>query len=213
MCVGADGPAEGCHTGAVNSPAAPPRFPPLAKLNWAGRLLARLGWRLDLPPPPGPKVLVVFYPHTSNWDFPLGLLARFACGWPVHWVGKHTLFRWPLGALMRRLGGIPIDRAAPGGFIDAIVAEFGRRDRLMVAMAPEGTRRFVPALKSGFYRIALAAQVPIGLAYFDYRSRTIGIAGYFVPSGEREADLEIMRAAYAGKRGCRPDQAGVIGFG
>lgn len=157
-------------------------------------------------------MLVVLYPHTSNWDFPLGLLARFAARWPIRWVGKHTLFRGPFNWLMRALGGIPIDRGAPGGFIEGMVAEFRRRDHLMVAMAPEGTRGHVDGLKSGFYRIALAAGIPIGMGYIDYPSRTIGIAGYFVPSGDREADLGLMRAAYAGKRGYHPALAGPIRF-
>ena len=187
-------------------------FPPPDPRHWAARLLRALGWTLELAPVPAARVMVAVYPHTSNWDFPLGLLVRFACRWPIHWVGKAAIFAGPWRGLMRRLGGIPVDRSAAEGFAEALAGEFARRDHLMVAIAPEGTRRHVDALKSGFYRIALAAKVPIGLGYIDYGQRRIGIGGYFMPSGDAAADLALMRRFYADKRGRHPAQAGNIGF-
>jgi hypothetical protein len=102
------------------------------------RMLRACGWTLRFVPPPTPKSVVIFYPHTSNWDFPIGLLARNATGLRVSWVGKHTLFRWPLAGLMRRLGGIPIDRSARAGLVEALTAEFAQRESFHVATRPRG---------------------------------------------------------------------------
>lgn len=177
---------------------------------WAGWLLARLGWRLEFAQPPGPHLLVVVYPHTSNWDFPLGILARFASGWPIHWIGKHTLFRGPVGRLFSSWGGIPINRTQPGGFIEGMVEAFATRPGLIVAIAPEGTRGHVSCWKSGFYRIALAAGVPVGLGFIDYSRRRMGIAGYVALSGDSTADMARIREAYSGMVGLRPEHAGEI---
>lgn len=175
-------------------------------------LLRLLGWRIVLVPPPSAKTVVIGYPHTSNWDFPLAMLWRFATGFPFHWVAKKEMFENPLGGLFRRWGGVPLDRAHPGGFIDQICDEFRRRDRLHLVIAPEGTRRKTAHWKSGFYRLALAAGVPLGLAFIDYGTKTLGIGGWITLSGERAADLERIRAFYADKRGHRPQQAGDIRF-
>lgn len=177
---------------------------------WAAWMLARLGWRMSFAAPPGPRVLVVVYPHTSNWDFPLGILARFASGWPIHWIGKHSMFRGPLRPLFLGWGGIPIDRSRPGGFIEGMVEAFSSRPVMIVAIAPEGTRSHVNCWKSGFYRIALAAGVPVGLGFIDYASRSMGILEYIKLSGDSAADMARIRAAYAGKGGLRPEHAGQI---
>lgn len=180
---------------------------------WARWLLVRLGWQLAFAVPPGPRVLVVVYPHTSNWDFPLGILARFATGWPIHWIGKHSLFRGPLGTLFRNWGGIPIDRSQPGGFIEGMVEAFSSRPVCIVAIAPEGTRGHVSCWKSGFYRIALAAGVPVGLGFIDYARRRIGILDYVSLTGDAGADMARIREAYAGVVGLRPEHAGEIRLG
>ncbi len=177
-----------------------------------GLLLRLLGWRIVLVPPPSPKAVIIGYPHTSNWDFPVAMLWRFATGFPLFWVAKKEMFANPLGGLFRRWGGIPLDRAHPGGFLEQMRDEFARRDSFHLAIAPEGTRRKTAHWKSGFYRLAVAAGVPLGLAFLDYGTKTLGIGDWIVLSGDREADLERIRAFYAGKRGCRPEQAGDIRF-
>lgn len=179
----------------------------------ARRLLQAFGWKLVYVPPPVPKAVVIFYPHTSNWDFPLGLLARAAVDLDVHWVGKHTLFRGPLGPLMRALGGIAVDRSAPRGLIEQLRHEFESRESFYVAIAPEGTRSRGTHWKSGFYRLALAAGVPVGLGFFDYRRREIGVLDWLPMTGDARADLERIAAAYAGRQGRHPEQATPIGFG
>lgn len=174
--------------------------------------LAAFGWTFHLTPPPGPKAVVIFYPHTSNWDFPLGILARASSGLPLYWVGKHTLFRGPLGPLFRRLGGLPVDRKASVGMVDQLRAHFDAHDSFFLAIAPEGTRSRVEHWKTGFYQIARAAQVPVGLGYIDYGRREIGIDTWLELSGDMPADLARIEDAYRDKRALHPDQASPIRF-
>ena len=188
---------------------APPRNPLRRLCLW---MLKALGWRTVLAPFPGPKGVVVVYPHTSNWDFVLGMLYRLGHGVAVHWLGKDSLFRWPFGGLLKRLGGIPVDRRAPRGAIRAIADEFARREFMWLALAPEGTRAHTDHWKSGFYQIALAADVPCALGYIDYPRRTLGIDASLRFTGDVEADLDRIRAFYADKKGLRPDQASDIRF-
>lgn len=186
---------------------------PTAAQRWAGRILALAGWRADVAWPPAPRGVIVVYPHTSNWDFAFGYLARLAAGLPVSWMGKDTLFRWPVAGLLRRLGGIPVNRREPGDLIDRLAAELASRDWMWLAIAPEGTRARTDHWKSGFHRLALAAGVPVGLAFIDYRRRVVGMNAFVTLTGDREADLAAIRAAYAGKAaGKHPDQAGEIRF-
>ncbi|GAA5174395.1 lysophospholipid acyltransferase family protein [Niveibacterium umoris] len=184
-------------------PAARPR-------RWALALLRMVGWRIDLPPPSDPKVLLIVYPHTSNWDFPIGLLARWASGWPVRWLGKHTIFVGPFDRLLRSWGGIPVNRSAAGGFIDALAADIRNRDALILAMAPEGTRRRLDYWKSGFLRLAHAADMVLGLAYIDFATRTLGIREYIRLSGDEAADMARIARAYEGVVGHRPELASPI---
>lgn len=175
-------------------------------------LLKLFGWNVAYVPPQAPKAVVIFYPHTSNWDFVIGLLARSAIQLPVRFAGKDSLFRRPFGALFRRLGGIPVNRRASTGFVAQLTAEFERRQSFYLAIAPEGTRRATDRLRSGFYRLALAARVPLGLAFIDYPRREIGIVEYLDLSGDPEADLVRIAGVYAGRRGKYPDQHGRIAF-
>ena len=131
-------------------------------------ILRSLGWTSLLVPLPGPQGIVVVYPHTSNWDFIIGVLYKIGVSLRVRWVGKHTLFRWPLRRLFLRLGGVPIRRNQRSGFVDAVLAEFARGEPMWLAVTPEGTRSRTSSWKSGFYRIALAADLPVGLGYIDY---------------------------------------------
>lgn len=175
-------------------------------------LLRLLGWQLVFEPPPSPRTVVIGYPHTSNWDFPVAMLWRFATGFPMRWVAKREMFANPLGGLFQRWGGIPLDRSAPGGFIEQMAGEFTRQQSFHLAIAPEGTRRHTDHWKSGFYRLAMAAGVPVGLGFIDHGRKTLGIGRWITLSGDREADLALIREFYAGKTGYRPDQAGTICF-
>lgn len=194
-------------------PTSPPSSPSRSWLRRAALgLLGLFGWRHVLVWPPEPRGVIIVYPHTSNWDFPLGVLFRVGYGLRANWVGKEEMFRPPFRGLLLRLGGVPLDRRKTSGFVGGLVAEFARRDWMWLAIAPEGTRSHTDHLKSGFYQLALAANVPVGLGYIDYGTRTIGIDTYLRMTGDREADLAAIRSFYAGKRGARPELAGDIRF-
>ena len=178
---------------------------------WGSGLLLRLvGWRCVFVPPPVPRGILVVYPHTSNWDFIIGILFKLATGFQVRWLGKDTLFRRPVRALLVRLGGIPVNRRDPSGFVDRLLAEFAASESLWLAMTPEGTRARTDHWKSGFYRIALAGGLCVGLGYIDYATRSVGVDTYLELSGDTAQDFARIRAAYAGKCGLRPQNAGDI---
>jgi 1-acyl-sn-glycerol-3-phosphate acyltransferase len=193
--------------------AAPAPGRPTLVQRLARGLLRLFGWRVDFAWPPTNKCVIVVYPHTSNWDFVVGYLTKLTAGLPAHWIGKDTLFRWPVAGLLRRMGGIPVNRREHRGLVGQMVREFERRPRMWLALAPEGTRSRVDRWKSGFYHLALEARVPVGLAFFDYRERVAGIRTYLTLSGDEEQDLARIRAEYQGKIGRRPDQASEIRFG
>ena len=186
-----------------------PRKPSLLRRAALG-LLALAGWRSVLVWPPQPRGVIIVYPHTSNWDFVLGMLFKVGNHLPANWIGKQEMFPWPFTGLLQWLGGIPLDRKRSRGFLDAMVEEFRRRDWMWVAIAPEGTRSHTDHLKSGFYQIAVAADVPVALAYIDYGTRTLGIDTYVRMTGDRDADMAKIREFYADKRGHRPELAGEL---
>lgn len=175
-------------------------------------VLRVLGWRLCLTPPPGRQAVVAVYPHTSNWDFPLGLLTRWGMGLKARWAGKDTLFAGPAGAVFRALGGIPVNRRERTGLVGALAALFREEEALFLAIAPEGTRSHVDHWKSGFYRVAVEAGVPIGLGFLDYGRRECGVTVWLEPTGDEAADLAAIRAFYADKRGLHPENQGEIRF-
>lgn len=180
-------------------------------LAWIGRTGLRLaGWRLDATVPQVPKYVLLAAPHTSNWDFVVLMAAGMALGiWP-HWVGKHTLFRPPFGPFARALRGIPVDRRARANMVDQLSAQFAQRERLVLVMPPEGTRSRAPHWKSGFYRVALAAQVPVALGYVDFSTKRAAIGPLLMPTGDVRADMDVIRAFYAGIEGLHPECQGPI---
>ena len=176
----------------------------------ARKLLASLGWTLVDSPDRPPRAVLVAYPHTSNWDGVYALLVKLALGLDAHWVGKDSLFRWPFGGLLRRLGGVPVDRRRRNGFVDQMAAEFGQRQHFKLVIAPEGTRALTAGWKSGFYRIALEAGVPVVLTTVDYARREVGILAVIDLSGDPQADIAAIAAVYAGRQGRIPGQASPI---
>lgn len=176
----------------------------------SAQILKILGWQLDVRLPEENKYLIVGAPHTSNWDFPLAILALSAMGLRFSWVGKHTLFRFPFGYVFRALGGIPVDRNVRQGFIGRMIELFSSSDRLVMAIAPEGTRARTAYWKTGFYSIAVEAAVPIALGYLDYRNKTIGVGATLYPTANIEDDFLIIEKFYAGKTGKFPEKQGPI---
>jgi 1-acyl-sn-glycerol-3-phosphate acyltransferase len=137
--------------------------------------LGVFGWRFEGTVPNVGRMVVVVAPHTSNWDFPVGIAAMLALGLRIRWLGKHTIFRGPFGALLRWLGGIPVRRGERLGAVDDAVDAFRAHDRLILALAPEGTRRRVATWKTGYYAIAERAGVPVLPVTLDWSRRVIGI--------------------------------------
>jgi len=157
--------------------------------------MLRLGrWRYQVEFPDTPKIIIAGAPHTSNWDAIWAIAFILATGLDIHFLAKSEAFPAWAGWLLRAVGGIPVDRRSPGGLVDRTVAEFQRRDKFVLVVAPEGTRKRVERWKSGFYRIATAAQVPIVLGYLDYPKRIVGIGPTFQTTGDMEADIAAMRA-------------------
>lgn len=173
---------------------------------WLARSLLRLGgWRVTGSLPNLPRFVVIVAPHTSNWDFLVGVLAKYAIGIRVSFFGKDSVFRPPVGWLMRWLGGRPVDRSNRHGVVHQTVAAIQAAPRFVLALAPEGTRKRVARWRTGFYHIALGAGIPIVLAFFDYPRREVGFGPTLWPSGELERDLEAIGTFYRDKQGKRPE--------
>ncbi|HET7774170.1 MAG TPA: 1-acyl-sn-glycerol-3-phosphate acyltransferase [Burkholderiaceae bacterium] len=183
----------------------------------ARTILRLFGWRTCFDGVPGPHGVIIVYPHTSNWDFLVGILAKWALGIPVRWWGKDSLFvhpltRYTLGPLMRWWGGVPVNRAASQGLIASTVQQMKSSPFFWLALAPEGTRSLKPYWKSGFYHLAVAAKVPLGLAALDFARKEVRVTQFIGLTGDPEQDLPRIRAYYASATGCRPAQAGPIHF-
>ena len=173
-------------------------------------ILSLLGWTLLDPPQRPARAVVVAYPHTSNWDALYAQLGKLALGLDAHWVGKDNLFRWPFAGILRWLGGIPVDRRASHGFVAQMAAQFAAHPDFLLVMAPEGTRKLTAGWKSGFYRIALEAGVPLILTTVNYARREVGILAYVELSGDPDADIATIAAHYAGRHGRNPELASPI---
>ena len=178
-------------------------------------LLRVLGWRLQFDGLPAAQGVAVVYPHTSNWDFPVALLAKWAIGLPVTFWGKDTLFRWPLfGRWLRRLGGLPVVRDRPQGAVGQMTAamrEARAADRhFWLVLAPEGTRARTEGWRTGFYRVALGAGVPVGLVMLDFAQRRIGFDSFWQLSGRIADDFTTFAQRLGACRGLRPALAAPV---
>ena len=168
--------------------------------------LKMIGWRREGSLPDIPKYVIIVAPHTSNWDFPIGLAFAFDLKLKGYWLGKDSMFRWPFHGFFRWLGGIPIDRSRSSDVVAQIVKLFNERAKLTMVVAPEGTRKKVAYWKSGFYHIARGADVPVVLAFIDYLRRAGGIGPVFKPTGNIETDMEFIRSFYEKVTGKYPEK-------
>ena len=178
-------------------------------------ILRMLGWRVDFDGFPARQGVAIVYPHTSNWDFPIGMLAKWALGIPAHFWGKDALFKLPLlGAWMRWVGGIPIDRSSSRGVVGQMVHVFEQhkqKDQLLwLGLAPEGTRSHTPGWRSGFYQLALGAQVPLALVKLDWGQRRFSVVDFYELTGQVEQDYAHMASVFAGVQGFHAHQMGPI---
>jgi 1-acyl-sn-glycerol-3-phosphate acyltransferase len=176
------------------------------------RVIARLilklgGWTAVGETPAADRAVIIAAPHTSNWDAVWALTYKVAKGLDIRFFAKHTLFWFPLGQILRALGAIPLDRDHPGGAVRQAVDAFARQDTFYFGLAPEGTRARAPHWKSGFYRIATDADVPIVLGFLDFGNRRLGMGPTIRLTGDRDADMARIAEFYAGVTGRRPENA------
>lgn len=180
-------------------------------LRWMARLYLRItGWTLLGSPPDLKKYVVVAAPHTSNWDAVYMLAMATIYGIRIHWAGKHTLFQFPLGWFMRWIGGLPVNRRSGRNTVQQLADEFAKRDRLILAVAPEGTRERAEFWKSGFYFIACQAKVPLVLGVLNYEKKTGGLYHVIEPTGDIHVDMEKIRNFYTESIGKFPEKFGPV---
>jgi 1-acyl-sn-glycerol-3-phosphate acyltransferase len=173
-------------------------------------ILRLTGWHTEVIPPRTSRYVMIGAPHTSNWDFLVMLLLMAVESIPIRWMGKDSLFRGPLGVFMRSLGAIPVNRRENTNLVDQIAAKFDEHDELIIGISPEGTRKKTTRWRTGFYYIALKAEVPIVMAYVDYQHKVCGLGPSLKPTGDIHADFEIIREFYSGFVGKHPDKQGAI---
>ena len=172
----------------------------------AGWVLRRWGWTIAGEKPAEPRYVLVAAPHSSNWDAVVMLLVARHFGIRLSWLGKVESFRGPLGPLMRWLGGVQVERSAAHGRVSATAQVFRSRDALALAIAPDGTRSYREHWRSGFYHIALSADVPIVLGFLDWGARRTGVGPTFRLSGDVRADMERIRSFYGGMLARHPEK-------
>ena len=183
----------------------------MSLLRGPARFILKLtGWKLiDIPQRPD-RAVVIAYPHTSNWDFPMTLLALAALPYGAQWVGKDTMFRGIWGPILRTLGGVAVNRRERTGFVEQVAEEFRRRESFHLIIATEGTRSGQAGWKSGFYRIARAADVPVIMAVVDYGKREVGLLATISLTGDENTDMARIAACYEGRKGYHHENASPI---
>lgn len=170
-------------------------------------VLRIFGWRRAGQVPDAPKFVMIAAPHTSNWDFPVGLAIILAFKAKMYWLGKEPIFRWPFGTFFKWLGGIPVSRSKSGDVVAQSVQAFNEQVRMMMVVAPEGTRKKANHWKTGFYYIAMGANVPLVMGFVDYVRKEGGFGPTLMPTGDIEADMEKIRAFYDNITAKNPDKS------
>ena len=175
-------------------------------MNLAGHILKIMGWRFVVNTPPVPKSVICIAPHTSNWDFFVGELAVRSAGFKAGFLMKDTWFFFPLGYILRAIGGIPVSQHHRTDVTASVVKTFNSHKSLAIGITPEGTRSPNPHWHRGFLYIAQAAQVPIILAYIDYATRTVCIDRFFEPSGDMDRDMIEIKNYFKDFTGRHPEK-------
>lgn len=156
-----------------------------------------LGWRMQGEWPDLKKMVIIAAPHSSAWDVLIGLLLIQGSGLKVVFMGKQEVFRIPIiGRIIKHLGGMPVNRAEPGGVIEQVAEQIRQSEQMWFALAPEGTRKAVKDWKTGFWKIAKQANVPVCCAYFHFPDKVVGVGKVFELSDDMHADIAKIRAWY-----------------
>ncbi len=182
----------------------------LPKRNWpltrwlGSRVLRLLGWRIDGALPDLSKAVIAVAPHTSNWDFIIGMSAALSLDLDANWLGKKALFRGICGSLLRMLGGIPVDRAHPAGLLQQVVEASEKQKGFLLGISPEGTRKPVTPWKTGCCRIACAARIPLVPVALDYPRKTIRVFSPWIPDDNLEANMARLSRHYHPRMAKKP---------
>lgn len=164
------------------------------------------GWRFEGQLPNLPKFVIIVAPHTSNWDFPVGVMAMFGLGIRGTFLGKDALFKPPFGRFFRWLGGVPVDRSSKNNVVDQTIGLFRARERMILALSPEGTRKRIERWRTGFYWVAVGAGVPIIPVAFDFPRKRYILHPPQEMTGDAERDISHLRSFFLSSQACRPDQ-------
>ena len=170
-------------------------------------VLKIFGWRRAGVVPDARKFVMIAAPHTSNWDFPVGLAIILAFKIKMYWLGKEPIFKWPFGTFFKWLGGIPVNRSKSGDVVSQTIQTIKEHERIVMVIAPEGTRKKVNHWKTGFYYIAMGANVPLAMGFIDYLRKEGGFGPTLMPTGNIEADMEKIRAFYQNITAKIPDKS------
>jgi 1-acyl-sn-glycerol-3-phosphate acyltransferase len=168
-------------------------------------LLLLTGWRFEGTLPNLRQFVIIVAPHTSNWDFPVGVMAMFGLGIRGTFLGKDTLFKPPFGFIFRWLGGVPVDRKSSHNVVDQTIAYFRKRDRMILALSPEGTRKLIPEWRTGFYWVAVGAGVPIVPVAFDFARKRYVLNPPQVMTGDPAVDIPHLKSFFKASQAYRPE--------
>lgn len=176
-------------------------------MNLSGKILKWFGWSVHYTVPDYPKAIICVAPHTSNWDFILGELAVRSVGVKAGFLMKSTWFFFPLGYFLRAIGGVAVERGKKkASLVETLVGRFKQSDKLVLAIAPEGTRKKTTTWHTGFLRIAYQAEIPVCLGAIDYPSRTILVTEQLSLTGDIDADLRAVKQYYSAFTGKYPEK-------
>jgi 1-acyl-sn-glycerol-3-phosphate acyltransferase len=165
-----------------------------------------MGWKVKMLIPPEKKYVVIIAPHTSNWDFLFGKLANWSCGQKTKVLVKKEAFKFLVAPFIKMWGGVPIDRKNTENIVDQVIRMFDKNDKFVLGITPEGTRKRNPDWKTGFYRIAYKANVPIYFGYIDFGKKAIGMHDFIFPGGDMEKDIQQIKFYYKDMKGYYPEQ-------
>jgi 1-acyl-sn-glycerol-3-phosphate acyltransferase len=174
---------------------------------FSSKVLCWVGWSVTGTFDHVPKAVVIGAPHTSNWDLILGLIVALKVGFPMHWMGKQSIFIGPFNLFFRWFGGIPVDRSRSTNMVSASILELKEAKSRYLVIAPEGTRSYRKEWKSGFYHIAHGAGVPLVLAFLDYENKKAGFGPTITTTGDFDADMKEIYAFYDAIKGRHPEKA------
>ncbi len=170
-------------------------------------MLKMLGWKIEVNMPSDVrKVVMLVAPHTTNYDFFIGRLVFNIVGLPVKFLIKEEAFSFPFGGLLKKMGGIPVQRGKRNNLVHQLADHFNQAEKLVLVITPEGTRKYTKYWKKGFYYIAIEAQVPVALGYLDYKYKKAGVKKLVYPSGDLKEDFEEFKTYYQNLHAYHPEK-------